>query len=392
MKPSLSPEEFIELIRTAFSPGPEDEQIALLVDLPGGEIPDNPGWQIRRRLVWNWYGILKAECRKLGLKKAVLFGYKTVRSNNAELPEKLYLLRTSPENLTAERLPEMGREIQRDRALAESRIVIAPTEFSATAPLKKLAQELGFRAATMPGFSEQMIPALRLNWREVDRRVRQIARLLDRAELAEIRFKTPAGSHRLILDLRFRRAHVSGGRFPRPKMVGNLPSGESYIVPFEGDGKHSSRSNGVLPVQFGSEIVLYEISENRAANVLSHGPKSEEERRKLAEEPAYGNLAELGFGILADFGIQPVGAVLLDEKLGLHVAFGRSDHFGGKVGPEDFRRSENVIHIDRIYIPAAQPDVRIESVCLEMGGGEKFTVISNGKYRIFMTGKGNDEK
>ena len=33
------------------------------------------------------------------------------------------------------------------------------------------------------------------------------------------------------------------------------------------------------------------------------------------------------------FSVTPIGVVLLDEKLGLHLAFGRSEHFGGQVGP-----------------------------------------------------------
>ena len=55
---------------------------------------------------------------------------------------------------------------------------------------------------------------------------------------------------------------------------------------------------------------------------------------------------ELGLGVLAAFGVKPIGKVLLDEKLGLHIAFGRSEHFGGRVGPGNFSSPDAVIHID----------------------------------------------
>ena len=70
---------------------------------------------------------------------------------------------------------------------------------------------------------------------------------------------------------------------------------------------------------------------NKAVRVLSSGPASEEEADHIAREPAYANLSELGLGVLGDFGLNPTGSILLDEKLGLHIAFGRSDHFGGTV-------------------------------------------------------------
>ena len=43
--------------------------------------------------------------------------------------------------------------------LGNHSMALAPTELSATAPLKMLAPRLGFRAATMPGFVPAMLPA-----------------------------------------------------------------------------------------------------------------------------------------------------------------------------------------------------------------------------------------
>ena len=137
-----------------------------------------------------------------------------------------------------------------------------------------------------------------------------------------------------------------------------------------------------MPVQFGSEIVRYRIEGNKALEVISEGPKSREEAAHLTKEPAYGNLAELGLGVLAAFGIKPIGEILLDEKLGLHLAFGRSDHFGGQVGPAQFSSPDAVIHIDRVYVPETQPDVRVLAVDLKMADGEVRALIRNGTYAV----------
>jgi hypothetical protein len=94
-------------------------------------------------------------------------------------------------------------------------------------------------------------------------------------------------------------------------------------------------------------------------------------------------MAELGLGVLADFGLRPIGEILLDEKLGLHIAFGRSDHFGGITGPADFSSPREVIHLDRIYIPATQPRIQVESVVLEYKDGASEKIMQEGKYLVF---------
>jgi hypothetical protein len=135
-------------------------------------------------------------------------------------------------------------------------------------------------------------------------------------------------------------------------------------------------------VQFGAEVVRYRIAGNRAVEVLTNGPASDRERALLAKEPAYANLAELGLGVLAAFGVKPVGEVLLDEKLGLHIAFGRSDHFGGQVGPQHFSGPEAVIHIDRVYVPETQPDVKVLAVDLHLEDGTTVALMRDGDYAL----------
>ena len=77
-----------------------------------------------------------------------------------------------------------------------------------------------------------------------------------------------------------------------------------------------------------------------------------------------------------------LGSILVDEKLGLHIAFGRSEHFGGSTGPAAFRKPENVIHIDRVYVPSSQPAISVPEVSLTYEGGMSEVIMVNGKYIV----------
>jgi len=378
----LSSQELVALVQRVFQPGPDDRVLAILVDLPDAVVPDRVEWRERRELALEWAAALGERRDELGM-AVHLYLYRNVRRNNADLPAGAWAHRFGPLPETADAL-EAGRMEPFDSILAAHRILLAPTEFSATAPLKVAARRHLFRAATMPGFSAAMEPALKLDYGEINRRVDRFKELLDKARYADLEFRSADGTtDRLILDLRFRTAHASGGVFPQPGIAGNLPSGEAYIVPYEGEvSGEPSGSEGVLPVQLGDEVVRYRIRNNRAVEVLSTGPTSAREVALLAAEPAYGNLAELGLGVLDAFGVKPIGELLLDEKLGLHIAFGRSEHFGGQVGPQAFSSPEAVVHIDRVYLPSVQPKVSVVSVDLRFENAPTLPLIRNDAYCV----------
>ena len=380
MSEQLSGTELVALVRRVFQPHPEETALAILVDLPDATVPDDEHWVARRGIAEAWVNELNVHRTLLGLDTHLVI-YPNVHTNNGDLPERAWLHRGGPLPSAASLDP--AGSIAFTALYATHPILIALTKFSATAPLKLAAKQHPIRAATMPGFRADMIPALRLDYTEVNRRVDILKGMLDRAEGADFRFDTPGGPCLLHVDLRHRTGHASGGLLPYPGVAGNLPSGEAYIVPYEGElPGDPSRTAGVMPVQFGAEIVRYRIVQNKAVEVLSAGPKSREEAALLAREPAYGNLAELGLGVLAAFGIKPIGEILLDEKLGLHLAFGRSDHFGGQVGPAQFTGPEAVIHIDRVYVPETQPDVKVQSVNLWMPDGGSLPLMREGAYSV----------
>jgi hypothetical protein len=379
---SLTADELLALLGRVFAPTDEDRSVAILVDLPDEALADNPDWRARRQIAAGWATALDG-ADPAQWPEVSLICYRNVRTNNADLPATAAVIDPEAAPETADCLPA-GTEQPFEDLLAAASVVLAPTELSTTAPLKVLAPRLGFRAATMPGFSPAMIPALRLDYVEVNRRVWWLKELLDRSQACDIRF-TVDGSRKLDLhlDLRHRTAHASGGLLPARGTAGNLPSGEAYIVPYEGELEGDlTGTSGVLPIQLGDEVVEFRIRDNRAVGVLSRGPESDRARHHLASEPAAGNVAELGLGVLADFGVDPIGEVLLDEKLGLHIAFGRSEHFGGQVGPAQFSAPEAVIHQDHVYLPELQPRVVPELVTLELEDGSALDLMRDGGYVV----------
>ena len=379
MTEQLRGDELVALIKRVFQPREGEKGVAILVDLPDARVPDNADWAARRDIAAGWLSELLAHQSALAM-KPTLAVYRNAHTNNGDLPETCWIHRGGALPRTAEEL-DPADAIPFAELFAENPILMVPSQFSATAPLKVAARQYPIRAATMGGFCEGMIPALRLDYTEVNRRVKYLQKMLDRATGADFSFGYPGGESSLHLDLRFREAHASGGLLPNPGAAGNLPSGEAYIVPFEGETE-PSRSAGELPVQFGSEIVRYRIVQNKAVEVLTDGTVSRSEAERLVSEPAYGNLAELGLGVLAAFGVKPIGKILLDEKLGLHIAFGRSDHFGGQVGPGDFSSPDAVVHIDRVYVPETQPDVTVISVDLHMEDGKTLPLMRDGEYVV----------
>lgn len=387
MTESLRPEELSALIQRVFRPRPEERSIALLVDLPDERVADTPAWKQRREMVAAWAEALHVYP---GFDLDVrLYAYRNAHTNNGELPPVVWRVdaASAVESMPPD-APAMADQpaVPLDEVLSGHPMIIAPTHFSATAPLKLAAKRHPFRAATMPGFSSAMIPALRLDYEEINRRVNLLKTLLDDATSARCRFLVDGSTEReLVLDLRHRTAHASGGVFPDLGVAGNLPSGETYIVPYEGEREGDpSRTSGLLPVELEGEVVTYRVEGNRAVEVLQPDASNvaRAESRRIAEEPAYSNIAELGLGVLDAFGVEPTGQILLDEKLGLHIAFGRSDHFGGQVGPSDFSSPDAVVHIDRVYVPRIQPRVRATSVDLLAADGTRVPILQEGRYVV----------
>jgi hypothetical protein len=228
---NLTFEQLATLLDTVFAPGPAEDALVILIDLPDDRLPDHDGWRDRRRIAGEWFALLHGNRARLPFREIVLAAYPHVGGDNNDLPETAVVATDMAEY---EALPQ-GRTQPLASVLAAASVVLAVTEKSATAPLKLLARDYGFRGATLPGFSRVMLPVLALDWDAVSARVHEFSARLDDADGVEIRLAAEGRTYESFFDLRHRTAHASDGLMRTRGAVANLPSGEAYIVPYEGE-------------------------------------------------------------------------------------------------------------------------------------------------------------
>jgi leucyl aminopeptidase (aminopeptidase T) len=161
----------------------------------------------------------------------------------------------------------------------------------------------------------------------------------------------------------------------------NLPSGEAYIAPYEGEiSDQISLTEGFIPMSYGEIVVHLQIAENQVVKVVSDIHVADDLREWFAVDPARRNVAELGLGCNDKAII--TGNILEDEKVfGVHIAYGRSDHTGGVVGVDDFRDPANVVHQDVVYPFGGE--IEVTSLILEYEDGTTEALIRDGAYTVF---------
>jgi hypothetical protein len=349
----------------------EGERCAVIVDLPTADSPDNESWRQRRLMAEEWRKGLEVLGRKIGFEVLPLATYAATGSNNADLPAEAEV---------------GGKKTGMSSLMDEVSLLLAMTQFSPTAPLCGVCNRRPgahvFRAASMPGIEKRMEQsALAADYAEVARRCRILKDLFQGADRAEVEFST---GHRCLFDLRFRVCEADDGYLHRDKSddlpVINLPSGETFQVPYEGEKPGvPSRTAGELPVGEGGETMVFRVEGNRIVEVIGEGEAAARYREFFREDPVRGNIAELAFGCNERAVV--TGNVLEDEKAGFHWAFGRSDHLGGVVGVASFKKPANVIHQDIVY--ARGNPITIRRADLIAGDGKRTTVIRDGAYALW---------
>jgi leucyl aminopeptidase (aminopeptidase T) len=336
------------------------ELLCILYDTPSKKNQDTFFWKKRRAMAQHWFDFFRR--KELNV---VIACYEATNANNADLPSKCIFEK---------------KETSLVKLLSQSDIVIALTEFSATAPLHKYAEKYDLRVASMPGFNEKMIPALNLDYADVSKKVSKIYSLLAKAESIDYIFTVEKKEYRLNIDIRYRKPIKDDGFCRKKGTVINLPGGEAFIPPYEGE-KGKSRTQGFLPIEINGKVTIYLVENNKVVGGL--GSKSDKLMKKIKSDPAVGNIAEAAFGVLCIYGIKGCGRILLDEKLGPHIALGRCDHFGGKTGPDSFKSKNKVWHQDFVYTKDMQPHIDIKEVTLKFKSGSRKTIIKANKYIIF---------
>jgi hypothetical protein len=361
------PFDLDRLITDVFAPQ-EGEKVLVMADLPHGELKDNDQWLERRSMAEEWRAAFEQMGGQQGFSVYPMLAYPATGTHNGDLPE----------------VGELDGEPARfDDVFSDVNVVVALTEYSASAPLIKYSQKYpSMRAASMPGVTRGMQnTALAADYSEVARKSHVLAERLNRTDGARVVFST---GHQVYLDLRHREADADDGQLHADKAgmrLINLPSGEACIAPYEGEVEgQPSKTAGTIPADYDGEMVLYEVQENRIVRVLGDGPQASAMRDYFVVDAARRNIAELGLGCNDKAIIS--GSVLEDEKvLGMHWAYGRSDHIGGVTGVAEFSDPAHVVHQDIVYAKGGA--VEIASLVLEYEDGTAEEIIEDAEYTVF---------
>ena len=356
-----------KLLTDVFDPQ-KGERVLVMYDLPHGRILDTKEWKERRKMAEEWHQAFVTLGKEREFFVHPLLSYAATGQHNGPLPAG----------------GEMGgKAVSIESVIKETTLAVALTEYSATAPLVTLAKTYRFRAASMPSVTKAMEKtALAADYTVVRERCRVLAEKLTDAVGASIEFSS---GHQLYLDLREREVEADDGFCGPTKIESgfpliNLPSGEAFQVPYEGEDKTlgPSKTRGELPERIGKETVVYVISNNQIIDVRGTGPEAKKMKTFFSEDPARANIAELGLGCNPQAIVR--GNVLEDEKVGPHIAYGRSDHLGGVIGVKSFLTPEHVVHQDIVYAKGCPISMR--KLVLEYKDSVEDVIIDS-EYVVF---------
>jgi aminopeptidase len=362
------------LLKTVFNPKP-GERVAILIDLEdphdltGFKFLKNPDLTIQRHAYDNFYQSLKTGVlAELGLTGGDMFAYKITGGSNLDLPD----LAVDPE----------GRELSLEKDVyPRYDLILCISTYSATAPLTAFAKRYGFRGATLHGVNQTILRSgLAVDYNEVSKNAEKLRLGLTRADWAEIDFVVQGERLTLRLDLGKQEAQKSHGLCRGEPDIANLPAGEIYYVP--------TGASGRFPLKYeDGTIGIMTVAEGRVvgAEFLSGNPQTvEAHRRKIAADPAAGEIGELGFGTQ----LLPVsGRDIQDEKIlgTMHIATGRSDHLGGHLTPDKFHDAKNATHDDILFAPHKTPEIQVPQVRMRRNG-ETVVLIEDFTPAVYMAG------
>lgn len=211
-------------------------------------------------------------------------------------------------------------------------VVLIPTSMSLShTDARREASREGVRIATLPGITEEaMIRTLSADYNKIAERSRKVADILNDGSI--VRITTDRGTD-IVLPIDGRVGFADTGLNHNPGDFSNLPAGEGYISPVEGNSAGVIVFDGSMAGvgKLRDEIIKVEVIDGFASHIEGgHGARKLLSIMKPLGKLAF-NLAELGIGTNDKARI--TGSVLEDEKaIGtVHLAFGDNKSMGGSV-------------------------------------------------------------
>jgi len=208
-------------------------------------------------------------------------------------------------------------------------VVVCPTSKSIThTDAKRNACKMGARVATLPGITTDVfIRTLQADYSKIAERTFHISRLLEKTEIVHI--KTALGTD-LSLPISGMAPISSTGLIRDKGKGGNIPSGESFLAPREGESQGRLVIDAsIAGIGMLDSPVTIEIKDGFAEK-FSGGEQAALFEKQLNAFGQQGfNVAELGIGTNDKAII--TGKILEDEKVfgTIHIAFGNNITMGG---------------------------------------------------------------
>lgn len=256
----------------------------------------------------------------------------------SEVSEDAILVEIVPRENHGEEPPKPVANLMKDVD-----VVLCPTSKSLShTDARRSACREGVRIATLPDITEDiMARTLKADYH----RIAQLSKLLAKkiTDATEARLLSGNGKE-LMLPIGERNGHPDTGLVHNAGEFSNLPAGEAYTAPLEGESHGEFIVNGSMSgVGKLKDEQIHIIVEDGYATEVDGGAPAEKLRTLLDryDREAY-NVAELGIG--TNYKAKLSGSPLEDEKVygTVHVALGDNSSMGGNVEVES--------HLDGIIV------------------------------------------
>jgi len=228
---------------------------------------------------------------------------------------------------------------------------------------RKLACHAGARFASLPHFDPEMFgSSMTVDWHALAERTAKLVAAVNRAEWVYV--ECPNGTVMHVCK-QGRLAEGDDGLLTADGAFGNLPAGEAYLAPLEGE------SHGTMVIEWGptaklSSPLTLTIADGQVVRIDGDDPLRQRLEAKFAENPNCRNLAELGIGT-NDKASRPDNVLEAEKILGtIHLALGDNTGFGGAVAAP--------FHEDYVFY---QP-----TVTLVMADGSQEVILDNGSLQL----------
>ncbi len=247
-------------------------------------------------------------------------------------------------------------------AVADIVIALANNSTSHT-NFRKLACQSGTRFASLPHFDPEMFgSSMTVDWHALAARTERLVEAVNRAEWVQVECPNGTAMH---ICKKGRHAEGDDGLLTADGAFGNLPAGEAYLAPLEGE------SHGVMVIEWGPTAKLTSpltltIADGTVVRIEGDDPLRQRLEAKFNENPNCRNLAELGIGT-NDKASRPDNVLEAEKILGtIHLALGDNTGFGGRVAAP--------FHEDYVFY---QP-----TVTLVMADGSEEVILDNGQLQV----------